>query len=194
MTEWFRALRFLVPSYAFLTVFFVLILVGTEGSPDFYRAASSIIPTLLLTLAVAGRFFLLSPLPATSYPSEEFLSNIEKARSTMETARRDPSFFTKEQLGEMLDVLGRTSSYVEHRREVAERKHHLWTRLFAGGLLLLLGAGEAAALGAIASETESPILFATACGAMAAGFAGVAFVALAGPLPEEPSADKPESQ
>lgn len=194
MTEWFRALRLLVPSYAFSIVFFALILVGTEGSPDFYRAASSIIPTLLLTLAVAGRFFLLSPLPATTYPSEEFLSNIEKARSSMETARREPSFFTKEQLGEMLDVLGRTSNYLERRRAVAERRHHLWTRLFAGVLLLLLGAGEAAALGAIASENESPTLLATASGAMAAGFTGVAFVALAGPLPEEPSADKPQSE
>jgi hypothetical protein len=133
-------------------------------------------------------------LPASVYPSEAFLSNLERARSTIETTRRDPSFFTKEQLDEMLDVVGRTSSYLEHRRTVAERMHRLWTRLFAGVLLFLLGAGEAATLGAIASENESPILFATACGAMAAGFAGVAFVALAGPMPEEPSSDKAQSQ
>ena len=84
-----------------------------------------------------------------------------------------------------------TRLYYERYGETVERFHRLRTRLFGGSVLFLLGAGEAAALGAIASETESPTLFALACGAMAAGFAGVAVLAFAGPVPEPP---KPETE
>jgi len=55
--------RALVPVVAFLAGLIVVAgLVGSPGETEFYRAAATVIPTLLLTLAVQGKFFRLSDL------------------------------------------------------------------------------------------------------------------------------------
>lgn len=186
-------LRLLVPFYSFAVTFIVLVSVGTEGSSDFYRAASSIIPTLLLTLAVGGRFFLPGPTPALESPRQEYLSFLDIQRSEIERRR---ATLPPEEVSRTLEVIDReqdqTRLYLARYRVYAEKAHRLRARIFGGVVLLLLGAGEAAALVAIASENESPTLFALACGAITAGFAGVAVLAFAGPVAEEPLEAKTE--
>jgi hypothetical protein len=186
-------LRLLVPLWAFTAVFVLLMLVETEASGDFYKAASSIIPTLLLTLAVAGRFFL--PGPAEGFitmPERRLRSEWAAAeaatRSEIESQRTTaPS----EEIYRALEDLEREHQRMELYWERAEARAALINlysrymfRTFAGVVLLLLGAGEIAALWAIATETESTFLFAVASGAIAAGFAGVAVVAFVGPVAE----------
>jgi hypothetical protein len=165
--------RLLLPLYVFVAVWVVLILAGSDGSPDFYRAASSIIPTLLLTLAVAGRFFLPDP---------------SRVRLYEQAYRRHLGLEPGEEFGPG------TPGYFEHdhrRTQMLAAMNRRMTRLFGSVVLLLLAAGETAALWAIAVESTSPFLFASAASAIAAGFTGIVFVAMAGPVPEAaPSQDK----
>jgi hypothetical protein len=187
--------RLLVPFWVFIVVVLAVTPLAVEGTPDFYRAASSIIPTLLLTLAVAGRFFLPGGAPQDEFISDsEWLERQEEHQGSWpETLKLAEEQLSKEDFDSFRESIeaswSKSQLARERSRQRGEEFHRRATRIFGGVVLLLLGLGEASALGALASGTEDSALFAVICGSMAAGFAAVAFLAMVGPVPESDSSN-----
>lgn len=145
---------------------------GAPGKPDFYRAAATIIPTLLLTLAVQGGFFRLN---AT-------------AESPLGRALRSIQREVLVGFG-FWDLLGAKARVVI---EVWWSGSALWSRQGVVVLLVGLGAAEAATLYPLATGMPSPACLALSSAGMTGAFVAIAMIALFGsPPPRTANKDDP---
>jgi hypothetical protein len=127
-----------------------------DGSPAFYSTAAGIIPTLLLTLAVTSRFFHVATMPAA----------VVRPGLDLEELKRTAPERYKEVL-ELATAKRRTESF------------------YAFWVFALLALGEACAVGAVATDQQAWGLFGVICGALAAGFTAIGFIAFVGPSLED---------
>jgi hypothetical protein len=155
-------IRVMVPVLGFGVTLVGVTSVGRPGSVDFYKSAATVIPTLLLTLAVQGRFFR--------------LADIANSPLYQELRRKEITRDSVKRLG--------ASSWVAWVLILGAR---LWlaqssrnTRLYTFVVLLAIATGEVCALYAVAGGTRSPVLLGTVSAAMAAAFLGIAQIALGG--------------
>lgn len=156
-------LRPMLPLLAGLGTTALVASAGVPGQPEFYRAAATIIPTLLLTLAVQGGFFRLS---AT-------------AESPMGRAVRSIQREALTQFG-VWDHVGTKARFLI---EAWWWGSALWSRQTVVVLLLGLGAAEGAALYPLVTGTPSPACLAFSCGGISGAFVAIAMIALFGNPP-----------
>jgi hypothetical protein len=155
-------------------MFVVSVATGGRGSDEFYRAVSTIIPTLVLTLALTGRFFMA---PGAIRIAAEHVMGRHQPTAFLEPAGTGPAEHAKA-LEQLLAQLERD------RRAAAEMP--VTAIAFAAGIFVLLGltVGEAMALAAVASQKQNVVFLAFTCAALAGGFAAVLGVAVIGPMSE----------
>jgi hypothetical protein len=163
-----------------LVVLVAAILTGTlvatarePGTLEFYRAAATVIPTLLLTLSVAGGFFRLSA--TEKDPMSRALQSIQRE-----------VFMGRGAWDRVATIFRLTMQIPFLGASMGGRP---------GIVLLVLGLGgaEVAALYPLITGTPSIACLSIACGGMAGGFLAIAMVALFGvPVPRPASDDDPD--
>jgi hypothetical protein len=153
--------RHFLPGVAFILTAYVVSTYRTAGSVDFYKSAASVIPTLLLTLAVQGRFFRLSTIPTSPI---------------YEVIRRNITTADLRRLGipSALAWLSLHAARIFLPQVVLQR----W--FTAVQLLLAIAIGEGSALYVVESGTPSNEILAFVSGAITAAFVGIILVALLG--------------
>jgi hypothetical protein len=162
----------LVPVAGFLGVGIGVSKAGVAGRPEFYRAAISVIPTLLLTLAVQGRFFRLS-----AFARSPLYEELRHRHITTEHLRSLGFGPPRWALWLFLYSVRRTAT-------------PFGTARYALILLLMLAGGEGAAFYVVGVGSPSSFFLGAVAASMAAAFLAIGTLALFGGLPEA-AADDP---
>jgi hypothetical protein len=162
---WLDLARVLMPILGSIGVLIGVSLSGAAGRAEFYRTATTVIPTLLLTLAVQGRFFRLSALGRSPLYQE-----LKRKRITRDHVK-----------GFGLPGWASWVFLYATRRMLTPVAS---TMRYSVTLLLVIAAGEAAAVYVAAVGRPTSFYLGVVTAAMTAAFLAIATIALFGAVPE----------
>jgi hypothetical protein len=154
--------RIVVIGAGFVAAFAVVLSFNKPGSVDFYKSAASVIPALLLTLAVQGRFFRLGEIAKSPL------------RQALETGEVDSTKLKR------FGVSGWQAWIILSGARLTLAQIAGLTRGYTFALLLSIAGGEGMALYVIATGAPDAVLLAFVSAAMVAEFLAIAAIALVG--------------